>query len=81
VEGGFGEPQIFNEVVRVGEDEEETVVLEREGVNVDPASDTFGYVIGQASAFIEAWGPGEYEWRVYVADELVAEERFRLAEG
>lgn len=77
---GFGEPQIQNEVARI-EGDEETVVLEREAVNVDPSSTTFGYVIGPAANFVTAWGPGEYEWRVYVADEIVARGRFRLTEG
>jgi hypothetical protein len=80
VEGGFGGPQIFNEVARV-QDGEETIVLEREGVDVDPAADNFGYVIGQAGSFVQAWGPGQYVWRVYVGDDLVAEETFRLSEG
>lgn len=80
VPDGFGEPQIQNEVARI-EGDEETVVLEREAVNVDPSSTTFGYVIGPAANFVTAWGPGEYEWRVYVADEVVARERFRLTEG
>ena len=80
VPDGFGEPQIQNEVARI-EGDEETVVLEREGVNVDPSSTTFGYVIGPAANFVTAWGPGEYEWRVYVGDEVVARERFRLTEG
>jgi hypothetical protein len=80
VPGGFGEPQIWNEVVRLGEGDP-VVVLEREAVTVDPAAETFGYVIGQAQIFISAWGPGEYEWRVYVGDEVVARGPFRLAEG
>ena len=80
VPDGFGAPQIGNEVVRIEEDET-TVVLEREPVNVDPAATNFGYVIGQAGTFITAWGPGEYEWRVYVEDEIVARGRFRLADG
>jgi hypothetical protein len=80
VPGGFGQPQIFNEVVRLGEGEP-VEVLPREGVNVDPAASTFGYVIGSAQIFIGAWGPGEYEWRVYVGEEAVARGTFRLAEG
>lgn len=80
VPGGFGAPQIQNEVARI-EDGEETIVLEREAVNVGEGSETFGYVIGQADPFIGAWGTGEYEWRVYVGDEVVARTTFRLAEG
>jgi hypothetical protein len=77
---GFGAPQIGNEVVRIEEDGT-SVVLEREPVDVDPAATSFGYVIGQAGTFITAWGPGEYEWRVYVEDEIIARGRFQLAEG
>ena len=80
VPGGFGEAQIWNEVARVGEGDP-VIVLEREAVPVDPASETFGYVIGQAQIFVSAWGPGEYEWRVYVGEEVVARGPFRLSEG
>jgi hypothetical protein len=80
VPGGFGEAQIWNEVARVG-DGDPVIVLEREAVNVDPASETFGYVIGSAQIFISSWGPAEYEWRVYVGDEVVARTTFRLSEG
>ncbi len=80
VPGGFGEAQIWNEVVRLGEGDP-VVVLEREAVTVDPAAQTFGYVIGSAQIFVSAWGPGEYEWRVYVGEELVARGPFRLTEG
>jgi hypothetical protein len=80
VPGGFGEPQIWNEVARIGEGDP-VIVLEREAINVDPASETFGYVIGSAQIFVSAWGPGEYEWRVYVGDEVVARTVFRLSDG
>jgi hypothetical protein len=80
VPGGFGEPQIWNEVARIGEGDP-VIVLEREAINVDPASETFGYVIGSAQIFVSAWGPGEYEWRVYVGDEIVARTVFRLSDG
>jgi hypothetical protein len=80
VPGGFGEPQIWNEVARVGEGDP-VIVLEREAITVDPASETFGYVIGSAQIFVSAWGPGEYEWRVYVGEEVVARGPFRLADG
>lgn len=80
VPDGFGADQIENEVARI-EDEEETIVLEREGITVDPAATNFGYVIGPAANFVTAWGPGEYEWRVYIGDDIVARQRFRLAEG
>jgi hypothetical protein len=76
---GFGAPQIENEVVRL--DDDRTVVLERETVNVDPAATSFTYVIGPAANFIVEWGSGEYEWHVYVGDELVASQPFRLSDG
>jgi hypothetical protein len=76
---GFGANQIENEVVRV--DEARTEVLPREAVGVDPDQTVFGYVVGPASNFVSAWGPGQYSWRVYVNNELVATKRFRLSEG
>ena len=76
---GFGASEIQNEVVR--RDDAHTVVLQREGVGVDPTATVFGYVVGPAGDFINAWGPGEYTWRVYVGDELVARKGFRLSEG
>jgi hypothetical protein len=77
--GAFGAPRIENEVVRV--DEARTVVLEPEAIDVPPDATVFGYVVGSAEGFIDAWGPGQYSWRVYINDELVATKRFRLAEG
>ena len=79
VADGFGTNQIFNEVVRV--DDDRTVVLEREGVGVSAEATVFGYIVGPASKFVTAWGPGQYSWRVYIADKLVATKRFRLADG
>jgi hypothetical protein len=76
---GFGTSEIENEVVRV--DDARTVVLEREAVGVSPEETVFGYVVGTAGNFVTAWGPGEYSWRVYIDDELVATKRFHLAEG
>ena len=38
----------------------------RQGVPVDPAATSFGYVVGTAGDFLGRWGPGEFEWRVYV---------------
>jgi len=76
---GFGANEIQNEVVR--RDDTHTVVLPREGVGVDPNATVFGYVVGPAGNFISAWGPGEYTWRVYVGDELIARKGFRLSEG
>jgi hypothetical protein len=79
VADGFGADQIFNEVVRV--DDALTVVLPREGVGVNAEATVFGYVVGPASNFVTEWGPGEYAWRVYIGDELVARKRFHLADG
>ena len=79
VADGLGTSQIFNEVVRV--DDARTVVLAREGVGVNADATVFGYVVGPASNFVTPWGPGQYSWRVYIGDELVATKRFRLAEG
>ncbi len=79
VPDGFGGPQIHNEVVRL--DDDLTVVLPREAVAVDPAATSFTYVIGPAANFIVEWGPGEYEWHVYVGDDLVASRPFRLSDG
>jgi len=79
VADGFGTNQIFNEVVRV--DDDLTVVLPREGVGVNAEETVFGYVVGPASNFVTQWGPGEYAWRVYIGEELVARKRFRLADG
>lgn len=77
--GGFGASQIENQVVRV--DDARTVVLAREAIGVSPDETVFGYVVGSAEGFIDAWGPGQYAWRVFIDDELVARKRFRLAEG
>jgi hypothetical protein len=76
---GFGANEIQNEVVRV--DDAHTVVLPREGVGVNPNATVFGYPVGPAETFIDAWGPGKYTWRVYIGDELVARKGFRLSEG
>jgi hypothetical protein len=76
---GFGASTFENEVIRV--DEAHTVVLEREGIGVSPDATVYGYVVGPAENFIDTWGPGQYTWRVYINDELVARKRFRLAEG
>lgn len=77
---GFGAEAIQNEVVRIQEGER-PVVLPKEAVGVAPDATTFGYVLGPADTFIDAWGAGQYEWRVFIGDELVARGRFRLAEG
>jgi hypothetical protein len=77
---GFGANAIENEIVKFS-DESETVVLPRQSVGVDPAATSFGYVVGTAGDFLGQWGPGEFEWRVYVNGAIVARAGFRFAEG
>lgn len=79
VPGGIGGTPIRNEVSRTSEPAE--VVVPGDEIAVDPAAETVGYNLGSAAGFISEWGPGEYVWRVYVGEELVAEAPFRLAEG
>lgn len=79
---GFGADQIQNEIAKQGEgDAEEVIVLERQGVGVNPDATTFGYVIGTAGDFLGQWGPGTFEWRVYVGDTLIARGTFNFTEG
>lgn len=79
---GFGADQIQNEIAKQGEgDAEEVIVIERQGVGVNADATTFGYVIGTAGDFLGQWGPGAFEWRVYVDDTLVARGRFSFTEG
>jgi hypothetical protein len=77
---GFGATAIENEIVKYS-GESETVVLPRQSVGVDAAATSFGYVIGTARDFLGQWGPGEFEWRVYVDGELAARGRFNYSEG
>jgi hypothetical protein len=76
----FGTNAIENEIAKLGEDGE-TIVLPRQSVQIDPAAQSFGYVIGTAGDFLGAWGPGEFEWRVYVNGAVVARGTFRYSEG
>lgn len=78
--GTFNASVIENEIAKLGEDSEE-IVLPRQGVGVDPGASSFGYVIGTARDFLGPWGPGEFEWRVYVNGEVIARGTFRFAEG
>ena len=80
VPDGFGASAIENEIVKFS-DESETVVLPRQSVGVDPAATSFGYVIGTAGDFLGQWGPGEFEWRVYINGEIAARGSFRYSEG
>jgi hypothetical protein len=76
----FGTNAIENEIAKVS-DTGENIVLPRDSVDVDPAASSVGYVIGTAGDFLSAWGPGEFEWRVYLDGALVARGRFRYSEG
>lgn len=80
VPNGFGASAIENEIAQLTE-EGETIVLPRQAVGVDPAATIFGYVVGDAGQFLGSWGPGEYEWRVYVNGAVVARGTFSYAEG
>jgi hypothetical protein len=74
---GFGGTPLGNEIVKVAEDGTETVVLDRQPVNIDPAATVFGYVIGTADGFLDPLGgPGTYVWRAYVGDQLIAQGSF-----
>ena len=79
VPGGVGGTPIRNQVSRTSDPAED--VVPGDEIVVDPAAETIGYNLGSASSFIRDWGPGEYVWRIYVGDELVAETPFRLTEG
>jgi hypothetical protein len=76
----FGTNAIENEIAKLN-DQGENIVLPRQSVGVDPASSSFGYVVGTAGDFLRAWGPGRFEWRVYLDGEIVARGRFRYSEG
>ena len=78
----FGGPAIENEIASVAEDGTETVVLERQAVEVDPASTLFGYSIGPVEPFVaDLGGPGTYIWRTYVGDQQIAQGQFTYTEG
>jgi hypothetical protein len=79
VPGGVGGTPIRNEVSRTSDPAE--VVVPGDEIAVDPATEIIGYNLGSAAGFIREWGPGEYVWRIYVGEELVAEAPFRLTEG
>jgi hypothetical protein len=77
---GFGVSAIENEIAKV-DDDGETIILPRDSVTIDPAATTVGYVIGTAGEFFGQYGPGEFEWRVYVDGTVAARGRFRYSEG
>lgn len=78
--GGFGASAIENEIAKL-EEAGENIVLPRQSVGVDASSTSFGYVIGTAGDFLGPWGPGEFEWRVYVDGAVIARGTFRYSEG
>lgn len=75
---GLGGTPMRNEISRTSDPPE--VVLD-DPLPVDPASPIVAYSLGSAGGFIRDWGPGEYVWRIYVGEELVAEAPFILAAG
>lgn len=79
VPGGVGGTPIRNEISRTSDPAE--VLVPGDEIAVDPATEIIGYNLGSAAGFIREWGPGEYVWRIYVGEELVAEAPFRLTEG
>jgi hypothetical protein len=74
---GPGATPIRNEITRL-EDEE---VVANDELPVDPADGIIGYNLGSAAGFVQDWGTGEFRWRVYVGEELLAEGLFRLSGG
>jgi hypothetical protein len=74
---GPGATPIRNEITRLDDEE----VVANDELRVDPADPIIGYNLGSAAGFIQDWGSGEFRWRVYVGEELVAQATFRLAEG
>jgi hypothetical protein len=78
VPGGIGGTPMRNEISRTTDPAE--VVLD-DPITVDPASELVAYRLGSAAGFIQDWGPGEYIWRIYVGEELVAQAPFILTEG
>ena len=75
---GPGAATIRNEISRTSDPAE---VVANDELAVDPADEIIGYNLGSASGFVQDWGPGEYVWRIYVGEELVAQATFRLSEG
>jgi hypothetical protein len=79
VPGGVGGSPIRNQIERVSDPSE--LVVDGDEIPVDPDSEVIGFNLGSAAGFVRDWGSGEYVWRIFVGDELVAEATFRLAEG
>ncbi len=78
IPGGLGSTPMRNEISRTSDPAE---VVANDELTVDPADELVGYNLGSAAGFVQDWGPGEYVWRIYIGEELVAEAPFRLSEG
>lgn len=79
IPGGLGAPQMRNEISRTSDPAK--VVLDDPLANLDPADELVGFNLGSAAGFVQDFGPGEYVWRIYVGDELIAQAPFRLSGG
>ncbi|HET6379611.1 MAG TPA: hypothetical protein VFH63_01060 [candidate division Zixibacteria bacterium] len=78
----FGAPQVLEEVLKIEENGELTVVQERAPLTVDQTATVAGFCT-DASGLIDAWGVGQFLIRDYrPGDEpvLLAEGRFTLAQ-
>jgi len=75
----FGVDTIFEEVIRVEENGDLTVVQARADgdLTVSPAASVAGFAV-PASGLIDGWGVGSYILRDYIGSELVAEGTFTL---
>ncbi len=78
IPGGLGSTPYINEISRTSDPAEQVL---RDEVTADPAAELISYTLGSAAGFIQEWGPGEYVWRVYIGEELVAQATFRFTEG
>jgi hypothetical protein len=77
----FGTEQVLEEVLKIEENGELTVVQERSPLGVDPAATTAGFC-ANANGLINGWGVGQFLIRDYRPGEtpvLLAEGRFTLA--
>ena len=76
----FGASRFDNEIAQIV-DGERIVVLQRQGVDVNAGATSFSHVIDPASNLFAEWGAADYEWQVYVGDEVVARGSFRYGES
>lgn len=79
----FGVSTVAEGIFRILDDgtEEEVVRAIDNQPGVVPDLTIAGFEAGDAVNFLEDWGPGLYEMRVFAADVLIAVGRFTLAEG